>query len=1048
MKNRALLFVITALAVGAFTPSTSRAGPCGDLGKRGDARAQLRVLDCLTAIAASRADKTAALDAEIQRGFREVYEDLCRKPMLTDDVGAWIELYRLWARFYPREEKLAGDTPIAFVNAHHYSVPHWVKRSLETPLGTLVHFDTHSDMEGIPRVDDVRRAVVDLREGRNRDRAWHVLAHAAYRNSMPVTGAVLMANVREVVWAKPGWATDPVEFFRRAFFYARPKDFADARPLEALEAQGGFDAAFRAQITDFFVLHYDPADNEGRHLPRREREVETWLLTDAKTRPHDEHFDPIAEIRLSVLTTDRPAAADAELVRAISGEKFVLDIDLDYFVNQGAGAEQEITDDPASFGERALQRKEDPDSGLTAFRMAHVKAAGYAAERSIIERRIRRFLRTLKALKAAGKTPSIVSIADSANLPFSAREAGQEHSEFVPPHHAYWVHERVTAAIREVFGDGAPSGIGDTPIAAPTPNPPGRTDMPIVAASHSAVDKVRSTLRETLYGAVAWAAGAATTYAKTPLLSAPLLMLHAIARHGPDPWLRRAARAACEVHARMTLEPSVLLYTFRPSRTDVDEMLRRIAFAQRYGGTEWEVSLAAVRHLAKLTGFPHEPDIDAETNPLKPSVALATLGLRRAFAAGQEANLVDVFLGSQATDGGFTIADMPAMTRAMYGLAAVRAILSLLETPELPKPAAEPLWPGAPVSRQTIDDAILRGVLFTLSVIGELPATDIAIDALLSLRAASRLVGVEGASQLATIAGRLLAGRIAVRVPALLATAHEPDQMLAVTELGNALVHFGLDAAAIRETIGARARLLPREKVLGLAEPGPPRDYGGAFRAVARSAILAEMGVPGFSFEAALRAALPLTGRATVSADTAEFIDRFNAVTHVVLTASGHGRVKLDRARYGGEWRFVEAAYEEVLAGRRPDMIASLLEVRRLLGEPERSPRVRDLVWQLLHEQNADGSWGRKTPEDQRLRMTWAVISALGDAVPSAPNTLAQVAAMLVRDRRQEPAAAPEPPAVRPPMTPGAPYKPGMIVGRRGGVVTGRGAAVPPVRTP
>lgn len=1027
------LLVLTFLCV-ALPATSATAGPCGDLGPRGQPRRQLATLSCLTAIAAVNASEEKSLRATIERGFREVYEDLCKVPMMEDEAAMWVELYRLSARFYPRRETLKGDVPIAFVNAHHFSLPHWVKRSLETPVGTLIHFDTHSDMEGIPRVDDVKAAVADLRTGKNTDKAWHLLAHAAYRNSMPVTGAVLMAGVKEIIWAKPAWSPEPVDFVSRAFFYARPQGHADPRPLAALAEQGpgAYEAAFRAQQTDFFMLHYDPADNDGRWLPRREREVETWTSTDAKARPHDQHFEHVADLRFSVITTDRADFDASRLTKAVSGEKFVLDIDLDYFVNQGAPVEQESTDDFASHGERVMQRRDEPESSLAIHRSRRFRAAAAAGERAVIERRIRRFRDVLKALKAAGKTPSVVSIADSANLPFTNRAEGQEHSEFVPPHHAYWVRERVTAAIREVYGDGASSNLGDGPKAAPVPPAGKRTGEAIIPKSHAAVEQVRETLRDALYNALAWATAAATTYVKTPHLSAYLLIIHAIAQHGPDAALRQAARAAGHVHSKLTLDPATMGPSMSASAAEVDESMRRILFAQRYGNTEWEVALAGARWMAKQTGLGSEPDLEAETAPIKPSVALDRVGLRRAFASGAEPNLVDVFLGSQATDGGFTIADMTPATRAVYSLVAVRAVLSMCETATLPPEDNKPIWPEVPVTRAQIEAAVVRASVFVFALMGELPGTEQAVDSLLLLRAAASSRDFEPARQLAKNAGKLLAGRLAVKIPALLSALSEADQVPAFAEIGKTLEFFGVDVSGLRAGVAQRVPAFPRAQLLGLSGR-TPMTYADATKWLGRSAALTQFRIPGFDYAEALGQTLPLTGVAAMTADPNELVDRFLAVAVTVLSASGYRRAPLDRERFGGEWRFLEAVYTEILAARRPDLVATMLDARRALGEPSTSPRYRDLVWQLIHEQNADGSWGRRAPDDSRLRSTLSAVLALTEPEPEAQHPLHETARGLVRNRVTAPARA----EATPQALPG--YKPGALIGgRRGAVVLPR----------
>jgi hypothetical protein len=1012
----ALLSLVPLLA--CSSPERLATDACGDPGPRGDTRAQLRVLGCMTAVTSMADSERRKLGPQVERAFREAYEDLLRKPMLEETLGEWAELYRLSARYYPRTETLAGSdgTPIAFVNAHHYSVPFWVRRSLEMPLGTLVHFDTHSDMEAVPRMDDVRGAVERIRAGRDARRGWHILAHAVYRNSMPVSAAVLAAGVNEVVWAKPTWTRDPVDFFSRNFFYGRAKGMADPRPLESFEAMGpdAFAAAFSTQTTDFFQLYYDPEANEGSWLPRREMETETWVLVGPNERPHEKSFEGLNRIRFSVLTTDQDGESLRQLPRAVSGDRFVLDIDLDYFVNQGS--EVVPSDDFPSYGQRALRRDDIPDSTSAIFAAHRLHAAGVAAERGVIDRRIRQFRSVLQALRDAGKRPSIVSIADSANLPFTSYREGQERAEFVPLHHAYRVHERVVSVIKEIFG-GGPTAYPDTPAEAPRAPAPSRPE-PTFGPDSPVATLVMKPVGNALLAAVTWATGAASTYGKTPQLSGYLLILHAVATHGPSAWLRRIAAEAAALHAT-SLDSTTLGPPFTPSGHEVEESLRRILFAKRYGNRDADLTLAAARWAARAVSLAAEPDIDRAVEPLKPSQALEVLGVRRWFTSGEEANLADFFVFQQTTDGGFGSSDLPSFDRALLNLLAVRALLGLLPTAPLDPEPKEPLWKNCPLTQADVDRAVLRGILFSLAHLGELPTTDEATDGLLLLRTLARVSGNPAARHLTKTAGKLLASRTAVKIDQMVGGADDPSQLVALAELGLALAEFGVDVRSLRAQISARLARHSPERVLSTTSDPP--TFAEVYTSLSRSQTLEEFGIHGFSYEQALRQALPVTAAATFVPDGPLLVERFNAISHLLLSASGSRRVLLDRQSYPGEWRFLESVFVEVMASRRPDMVSALLESMRILGEPTSAPRMRDLVWQLLHDQARDGSWGRSEPQDQRLRQTWAAVSALAELERGEPTRVTQSALALTRNR-------PPPAAGVAAATPAERYKPGALL--------------------
>jgi hypothetical protein len=987
-KSGALLGVLALLAVSlslCACASSARIPDdiCSGVGAGADLRARFRELNCLTALVSADPARASTLAPRVQRGFEEIYRRLLREPLFDEHVAQWTELYRLSARFYPRQTALGGEEgfPITLVNAHHFSVPFWIRHAAERPLGTLLHFDTHSDMEGIPRPDDVREAVGQIRAGRNLRKSWHILAHAVYRNSMPVSAAVLAAGISEVVWAKPSWARDPVDFLSRSFFYASPTRVADPPPLASLESQGPtvFAAAFRMQTSDLFELRYDPADNGGRWLPRREREPETWGFAGAAMRPHEKFFRGVKALRFSVVTADRPGPKTAELVRAVSGDRFLLDIDLDYFVN--VGSESTLNnDDPPSFGQRTVQHKGDPDTVVETEHQRYVNAAKLTAERRRIRRRIERFRDVLWALRHAGKRPTLVSIADSANLPFTARREGEEGSEFVPTHHAYWVHDSVVNVVKSVFGDGA----GEVPRE-PAPETPRAGERPRGGKGDPAL---LARLRHPLAAAMAWSTAALAGREDELHFSAHLLVLHAIARHGPGASLRRAAREAARIHAAATLTPVVLGPPLAPTAARLSESLRRILFAERYGNAEASVALAAGRWLASSLRVAL-PDLDAETAPLAARQALDALGLRGA----EPGEAAERLLALQSPDGAFAPASGTAAERVAMTLAAVRGLLGLL--PPAPLPAlAEAPWSDTPVTSAAVDRAVLRGALFALVRSGQSPSLETGIEALRLLARAARIDGNPAAALVGDAGGRVLAPRLAAALAARLAGERSLEGLLALADASEALGRFGVPVTTLREVLARRLGRFREEQALGVRTP---TSVELAAQALERSYRLESLGLWPGAYSRALLQALSLLGR-TEPRSTAELILRLRVLWRCLETASAGRGAPLPRGQLGAELSFLTRHHEGLLATRRAEAVSALGAARALLGDSREAAPYRDIVWQLLHEQDPDGSWGLHKP-DERLRTTRTALAALATFRRAEPTFATRAAARILEER-------------------------------------------------
>lgn len=920
---------------------------CGVLGPRDAPREQLLVLGCVTALAGVAGEGAAAHRALAERGLREVYEDLQKRTLSQEELSYWAELYRLSAQLHPQELSV-GDIPLTVVNAHNFSVPFWVRHAQKSPLGTLVHFDTHADMDDVPRPESVQSAVADIRAGQNLERSWHVLSHAVYRNSMPVTAAVLAAGVRELFWAKPTWARDPLDFSGKSFFFARPRGANDPGCAAGLDSRA-LSVFFRTAGSDSFALHYDAADNGGVWLPRRELELGIWRAVAPSQQPHDAHFEVKTPVRFSALTTDRPLST---LVSAVPAERFVLDIDLDYFVN--IGHDVEPSDDPPSPGQRLL----GSFSALTGYRSrargGDLSGTLVAAERQVIRGRIDRFRAILRALSKAGKRPSVISIADSTYLPFAGKPSGEEHAAFVPVHHAYWVREQVLAVVQEVFGGGKVA-----PEVAPQPIPSlGRVVPPTRAEP---LTPVVALLGRVLVSAL----GAAPAMSKSPRLSKVLLLFHALASHAPEVRLRRAARAAANFVGR-SLSPAELLPVATVDPVENREVKLRIAFGRRYGASEAQLAELGAAWLREGDAGPGPaPDLDADAAPTSKVQMLAEMGLGP-DALGPLATISDFASSLLANEFVELPAQSALLPRVMLGLQVARCLLSL--HPTAPLPEVTPASPELPRPAR-IEEALLRAAVWVISWLGAEPTYSDLLAALPLLESLGRRGADSAAGWLARLGAERLGTRALPRLEALAATAGE-ELLLRLGGGALALESLGVKATRLRDAVLTRARALPA------TAPETP-TFGTAGRSLWRAHARERLGLGGQPLASVLRALATVFSALSPTAADDLAKEQLDAILALLGTTSDAGRSRLDRTLFAREWSLLETLQYEVLASGRSDLVAPLLLGRRVAGDGATSRPVANLEEQLLADQRAAGSWG--TAEDA-VATTAVVVTALVSA--------------------------------------------------------------------
>jgi hypothetical protein len=401
-----------------------------------------RELDCLITIRRAFPKDGAVLDPLLLRKLRQIHQRLRHESVDWRTVARWKYLYMLGARLYPVQNEQAQRAPIPVyeVNGHHLAVPFWIKESQRREVGPLFHLDTHNEMRAVPSPTHVLRAVANLKRGVKIKEAWHTLSHAIYDCAMPVAGGVLAANYQRVIWGKPSWNGYP-EFVNRRFFFARPKDktptaLPDPRWSAKKKKRKETDLKEYEKKRSHFRLYYDPQMEPDREIIPS---GDAWVTIQPAQRPVDQKFELIRPFWLSILTTDLPldekgqgkgASMFQQLLQTIPKGRFTLDLDLDYFAS---------IDSTEGFKRTAGS---DPEWDQDLFKK----------RRALLKPRLAQFRSMLIALKAKGRIPSIITIADSTYMTFALDPEAQGQSEYTPIEHTAHLRQAVRDIFKDVYG--------------------------------------------------------------------------------------------------------------------------------------------------------------------------------------------------------------------------------------------------------------------------------------------------------------------------------------------------------------------------------------------------------------------------------------------------------------------------------------------------------------------------------------------------------------------------------------------------------------------
>lgn len=431
----------------------------------------------------SRGQRSGAEYRRIKREIRGLADRI--ESLTAPEVAAlmWDKLYRISASLYVQENHWEEDKdmPIFSVNAHNFATRYWLREFLAgKQVPSVVHFDTHADMDHLARPDDLVAAFANLRAERQTAEAWQVLSEGVSEIAQPVSAGTLLMELEHVVWVKPPWAYRVDDLKALPLSMGRRKALPKPPPplSHYVEKQRTDDPAadewtiFASAVAQAFEEVLEQAETEdgfweadvtyplflpvaGWDQAAMEEQLDTpwyYLFPDAPDRTASD-YETGHPFKMTVATWDerRKPEALAAIVAAIPGDKYILDVDLDFFATNGEEWNQIV--EPTSHG-----RISPAQAGALHTGGAYAGATWYELrrERQLVDQRLADFFWLLRNLRDAGKTPSLVTIADSvAVLPIhvDSDEAGTEGGPFVPPSLVFHIHERVRDGLREMFPD-------------------------------------------------------------------------------------------------------------------------------------------------------------------------------------------------------------------------------------------------------------------------------------------------------------------------------------------------------------------------------------------------------------------------------------------------------------------------------------------------------------------------------------------------------------------------------------------------------------------
>lgn len=317
---------------------------------------------------------------------------------LSIDAPMWEALYTHTVSRYAGTRYVCG-VPATFVTKHNQIVPFYTRHlsSQLSPTVPILHFDTHSDLNRIDGGERItRRNAASM--------VWDIGA--------AVSGVLTSTGVRNVVWCMPSWVPDDQQ--RIPYIFHRKKN-----ELQTTE---------RIRDVDF---------------------------THVKSFPEEYTVAQYTKLRTGAMSVRKACRKLREVIEP--NRRFILDVDLDYFVCNGKKYRPSYFRDPIDL--RSYHRTRNfsmmnEDNPRNRRDNNNNKNRQLDREVKHIDRRIRHFLSLMRCLFKRGFRPCLVSVSDSSNvLGADCKTCNSESNGYVPTYLALYVHVQVVYGLNRLIRD-------------------------------------------------------------------------------------------------------------------------------------------------------------------------------------------------------------------------------------------------------------------------------------------------------------------------------------------------------------------------------------------------------------------------------------------------------------------------------------------------------------------------------------------------------------------------------------------------------------------
>ena len=353
-------------------------------------------------------------EKNIHKIFNNLLNNLLKRKKFGLDQILWSELYFHSIYFYDKIYKIK-NIPVKIVTKHNNILPFYMSQKLHNIETTILHFDTHPDMNDIKKSSRLPEIYEKYIKTNNKkyinecqDIVWDIGA--------AISGVLFTTGIQNYIWCMPEWIPDP----------------------------------------DVESTYYLKKNKNSIKLYTDDEDLKDDYLCDIEynNRYVKEDISVYAKIQ-----TSNDINCVNKIVKIIGdNSNYILDIDLDYFVSNGSKLDKKnYLKEPYDVQSthrtniKIINENNPRDTSLkTSELLSYEKQL--KNEIKYIDKRIKFFLRLIKTLKNRGYTPSHISICDSTNIQFvDCRNCNTISNGYVPTNLSLYVNTYVFDGLFKLF---------------------------------------------------------------------------------------------------------------------------------------------------------------------------------------------------------------------------------------------------------------------------------------------------------------------------------------------------------------------------------------------------------------------------------------------------------------------------------------------------------------------------------------------------------------------------------------------------------------------